>query len=51
VGEVLDRSAIDVLRPATPGAISPFEIETAVGTRALRDIAVGEALDWRMLGE
>jgi N-acetylneuraminate synthase len=50
-GEVLDRSAIDVLRPASPGAILPFEIEAVIGSRALRDIASGESLHWRMLGE
>jgi N-acetylneuraminate synthase len=50
-GETLDRRAIDVLRPATPGAIPPYEIEAVIGARALRDIAAGEALGWRMLGE
>jgi N-acetylneuraminate synthase len=50
-GEVLDRSAMDVLRPASPGAILPFEIEAVIGARALRDIALGESLHWRMLGE
>ena len=49
-GEVLEREAIDVLRPATPGAIAPFEIGAVLGARALRDIDAGEALDWRMLG-
>jgi N-acetylneuraminate synthase len=50
-GEVLDRDAIDVLRPATPGAIPPYEIEAVIGARALRDIAAGEAIGWRMVGE
>ena len=50
-GETLDREAIDVLRPATPGAIPPYEIEAVVGARAVRDIAAGEAIGWRMLGE
>jgi len=45
-GESLGREAIDVLRPATPGAIPPYEIEAAIGAHALRDIAAGEALDW-----
>lgn len=49
-GETLDRASIDVLRPAAPGTIQPFEIEAVVGTRALRDIAAGDALTWRMLG-
>lgn len=49
-GERLTRAMIDVLRPATPGAIPPFEIEAVVGTRALVDIPAGEALRWTMLG-
>jgi len=50
-GETLDRAAIDVLRPATPGAIPPYEVEAVLGLRALRDIPAGEALRWSMLGE
>ncbi len=49
-GERLNRAMIDVLRPATPGAIPPYEIEAAVGTRALAAIPAGEALRWTMLG-
>ena len=49
-GEALNRSMIDVLRPATAGAILPYEIEAAVGTRALVDIPRGEALRWTILG-
>ena len=50
-GERLNRQAIDVLRPAMPGAILPYEIEAVLGARALRDIPAGEALRWLMLGE
>lgn len=50
VGEVINRGMIDVLRPAAPGAILPFEIEAVVGMRALVDIPAGEALRWTMLG-
>jgi sialic acid synthase SpsE len=49
-GEVFTREMIDVLRPATEGAILPFEIESVIGTRALGDIPAGEALRWTMLG-
>jgi N-acetylneuraminate synthase len=49
-GERLTREMIAVLRPATPGAILPYEVETALGTRALTDIPAGEALRWTMLG-
>ncbi|MCK5429405.1 MAG: N-acetylneuraminate synthase family protein, partial [Anaerolineales bacterium] len=45
-GEVFDREMIDVLRPATPGAILPYEIENVIGTRALSDIPSGKELRW-----
>lgn len=50
-GETLTREMIDVLRPATPGAIKPYEIEMAIGLRALKDIPAGKELRWSMLGE
>jgi len=40
---------IGVLRPATPGAIPPKEIEAVVGTKAATDIPAGEALFWTKL--
>jgi sialic acid synthase SpsE len=49
-GETLHRGMIDVLRPATPGAIMPFEIDLVIGTRALRDIPAGKELRWTDLG-
>jgi sialic acid synthase SpsE len=49
-GEVLTRELIDVLRPATSGAIQPYEIDAVIGTRAMVDIPAGEALRWGMLG-
>ena len=50
-GEVFTRAMIEVLRPATPGAIKPHEIENVIGTRALRDIPSGKELRWTDLGE
>jgi sialic acid synthase SpsE len=50
-GEVISREMIDVLRPATPGAIQPYEIESVIGTRALVDIPSGKDLRWMELGE
>lgn len=50
-GEVFTRAMIDVLRPATPGAIMPYEIEAVLGTRALKEIQKGEELKWKDLGE
>ncbi len=49
-GEVFTREMIDVLRPATPGAIKPHEITAVVGTRALRDLESGQELRWTDLG-
>ena len=49
-GETLTREMIDVLRPATPGAIMPDEIDRAVGAQALSDIPFGKELRWTDLG-
>ncbi len=50
-GETVTREMLSVLRPATPGAILPYEIEQAIGTRVLRDIPSGKELRWTDLGE
>jgi sialic acid synthase SpsE len=49
-GEVFTREMIDVLRPATPGAIKPHEIQEVVGKRALVDLPLGKELRWVDLG-
>lgn len=51
VGEVLTREMIDVLRPATPGAIRPDRVTQVLGTRALKYIPRGKELRWTDLGE
>lgn len=45
-GEMLTREMIDVLRPATPGAIPPSEIPAVIGTHAIHDIPAGKELRW-----
>ncbi|MCE1255397.1 MAG: N-acetylneuraminate synthase family protein [Anaerolineae bacterium] len=50
-GERFTREMIDVLRPAAPGAIQPYDIPAVIGTRALDDIPMGKELRWTMLGE
>jgi sialic acid synthase SpsE len=50
-GEIFSREMIDVLRPATPGAIIPTEISGVIGTKALIDIPYGQELRWTILGE
>ena len=50
-GEVFSRDMIDVLRPATPGAIKPDAIAEVIGKRALVDLPYGKELRWTELGE
>jgi sialic acid synthase SpsE len=50
-GEVVTRAMIDVLRPATPGAIRPHEIQSVVGTKARHDLPAGKELRWFDLSE
>ena len=50
-GEVFSREMIDVLRPATPGAILPNEIDGLIGKRALLDMKSGQELRWTQIGE
>jgi sialic acid synthase SpsE len=49
-GEVFTRDMIDVLRPATPGAIKPDQIPNVIGTKALHDLKYGQELRWTDLG-
>jgi sialic acid synthase SpsE len=50
-GEVFTREMIDVLRPATPGAILPYETPLVIGKRALIDLTSGQELRWTQIGE
>ncbi len=50
-GEVLTREMIDVLRPATPGAIQPDQINKTIGMTALVEIPFGKELTWGMLAD
>ncbi|MBM3150876.1 MAG: N-acetylneuraminate synthase [Chloroflexi bacterium] len=49
-GERFTRDMIDVLRPATPGAIKPDQIENVLGAKALVDLPYGKELRWMELG-
>jgi sialic acid synthase SpsE len=49
--ELITRDMIDVLRPATPGAITPVDIPAVCNTRALADIPAGKELRWTDLGD
>jgi sialic acid synthase SpsE len=50
-GEIITREMIDVLRPATPGAILPDEMGSVVGSKTLTDIPAGKELRRPMLVE
>jgi sialic acid synthase SpsE len=50
-GERITRDMIDVLRPATPGAIQPYDVDLVVGTHSLTDIPKGKELRWTQFGE
>jgi sialic acid synthase SpsE len=50
-GEYMSRDMISVLRPATVGAIYPFEIDKVIGSQAISDITAGEELRWTLLGD
>ena len=45
-GETITREMVDVLRPATPGAIKPDQVANVVGTKALNDMPFGKELRW-----
>jgi N-acetylneuraminate synthase len=50
-GELVRREDLEVLRPAPPGSILPYEIDAAVGLKAAVDLPAGEALRWSHLVE
>jgi len=50
-GEVLTRDMIDVLRPATPGAILPDQIQAVIGMKLIEDAPYGKELRWGMLSD
>jgi sialic acid synthase SpsE len=50
VGETFSREMIAVLRPATPGAILPYEIDQVIGTKSIAAIPAGKELRWTDLG-
>ena len=50
-GETMTREMIDVLRPATQGAIMPYEISDVIGLVARERIPGGQELRWTQFGE
>ena len=49
-GTVLTREMIDVLRPAPPDAVFPFDMDRVLGLRLLVDLEAGDHLRWPLLG-
>jgi N-acetylneuraminate synthase len=49
-GEIISREMIDVLRPATSGAIMPYEIGDVIGLTVLERIHGGQELRWTQFG-
>ena len=47
--EIFTREMIEVLRPATPGAIEPYDIEKVIGLKAEQDLEKGQDLRWTQL--
>ena len=45
-GVTLTAEMIEPLRPNTPGAIQPYELEKVVGLKALKDLPFGKELRW-----
>jgi len=50
VGEVVTRDMLDVLRPVSPGAILPHELDNVIGTRILTNLLAGKEIRWTDLG-
>jgi N-acetylneuraminate synthase len=50
-GEVFTAEMVEALRPASAGAIMPYEIDEVIGAKALTDIPFGKDLRWTDIGE
>jgi N-acetylneuraminate synthase len=48
-GQVITRDDLIVVRPATPGAVTPPEVGLLVGRAAARALAVDEAVSWTVI--
>ena len=50
-GETFTEEMVEPLRPATPGAIAPWEMDAVLGKKARRDLPYGKELRWSDLEE
>jgi N-acetylneuraminate synthase len=49
-GQIMTREMVKVLRPATPGAIMPYDIQDVIGLKAIAPIPTGQELRWTQFG-
>ena len=49
-GELISREMVDVLRPATKGAIQPYEVDDLIGLKVLERVSAGQELRWSQFG-
>jgi N-acetylneuraminate synthase len=42
---------VEPLRPATPGAIEPYQIDEVIGKVVLKDLPFGKEIRWIDLGQ
>lgn len=50
-GEKITRDMVEPLRPATPGAIEPYQIDEVIGKVVLKDLPFGKEIRWIDLGQ
>jgi N-acetylneuraminate synthase len=50
-GEVFTREMIEILRPATPGALMSWDLDQMIGMKARVDLPFGKDLRWTDLEE
>lgn len=50
-GTVITREMLDVLRPATPGAIKPDQVLDVIGKKLTQDLPYGKEIRWMDLAE
>jgi N-acetylneuraminate synthase len=50
-GEVFTEDIIEILRPATPGALMSWDLDKVIGMKARADMPFGKDLRWTDLEE
>jgi N-acetylneuraminate synthase len=50
-GTILTAAMLEALRPASPGAVMPYQLSELLGKKVNRDIQAGEAMKWTLVEE